>query len=124
MIDVDIFNPRREEWDSTWVQDISNDVFREQVRWELDHIDNAKIVIVYFDPATKSPITLMELGILCEQVKHKSFMDRYVIVCCPDGYWRKGNVQIVCDKYGVNLLETFDDMIVELKTYLESFAFE
>ena len=28
---ISIFNPRRDDWDSTWVQDISNKQFAEQV---------------------------------------------------------------------------------------------
>ena len=23
------------------------------------------------------------------------------MVCCPEGYWRRGNVQVVCHRYGV-----------------------
>ena len=28
-----IFNPRRDDWDSSWVQDINNSQFFEQVTW-------------------------------------------------------------------------------------------
>src|SRR5271154_863946 len=63
---VTVYNPRRDNWDPSWKQDISNPFFKEQVVWELDHIDLADIVVFYFDPTTMSPITLMELGIVLE----------------------------------------------------------
>jgi len=105
--DWTILNPRRDDWDSSWVQDTLNTNFNEQVSWELNGLENSNLVVVYFDPETKSPITLMELGLI-------SMMNCFVIVCCPDGFWRKGNVQILCDKYSMELTDTkeeFFDMI-------------
>jgi len=95
-----ILNPRRDNWDSSWKQDINNIYFNEQVTWELDGIKNVDTVIFYFDPNTKSPITLMELGIVSA-----SRVDQNVIVCCPEGFWRKGNVDVLCSRMNhVNLL--------------------
>jgi len=89
--DCTILNPRRDDWDSTWEQSIHNKQFREQVEWELDALENADLIAMYFDPNAKSPITLLELGLFIGSTD--------MIVCCPDGYWRKGNVDIVCDRY-------------------------
>lgn len=114
--DVVICNPRRDDWDSSWVQDISNDKFREQVEWELDHIEGADFVIVYFDPNGPAPITLLELG----TISQFRYAGDKVVVCCPEGYWRRGNVQIVCDRYGIPLYETLDDAITALKLRLHS----
>lgn len=98
--DVTILNPRRKNWDSSWKQDINNIYFNEQVTWELDGIEKADTILFYFDPKTKSPITLMELGIVSA-----SRVDQNVIVCCPEGFWRKSNVDILCSRMNhVNLL--------------------
>jgi len=86
-----ILNPRRDDWDSTWVQEAKNPKFFRQVAWELTAMDVADMILMYFDPKTKSPITLLELGLHVTQC---------MIVCCPDGYWRRGNVEIVCAKHG------------------------
>ena len=32
-----------------------------------------------------------------------------MIVCCPEGFYRKGNVDIVCAKYNVPVFENFDE---------------
>jgi nucleoside 2-deoxyribosyltransferase len=102
-LDVAILNPRRDDWDSTWVQDISNKQFNEQVTWELDMQDAADVIVMYFDPKGQAPITLLELGLYAGSGK--------IIVCCPEGYWRRGNVQMVCDRYDLPLVETIEEMI-------------
>jgi len=120
--DVTVYNPRRENWDSSWTQDISNPFFKEQVVWELDHIDLADVVVFYFDAHTMSPITLMELGIVLEMnASNDDIKGSRVLVCCPEGYWRRGNVQIVCDRYSIPLLNTFEELTSELVKVLEGF---
>ncbi len=106
-LDALVLNPRRSNWDSSWTQSIDNPPFREQVEWELDALDAATVVLMYFDPATKSPITLLELGI------HAAANPEKMIVCCPEGFWRKGNVDIVCARYGVAQAETLDALIAQ-----------
>lgn len=101
------FNPRRDDWDSSWVQEASNPQFSQQVNWELDALEYCDLVVFYFDPNTKSPITLMELGLFAKKDN--------VIVCCPNGFWRKGNVEIVCQRHGITLVNTFDELVTEVK---------
>ena len=93
-LDVLILNPRRDKWDAKWVQRISNREFRRQVEWELDALEAADIIFFYFASNTMSPISLLELGL---------FKEKKVIVCCPDEYWRKGNIEVVCKRYGIPL---------------------
>lgn len=105
--DVNVFNPRRDDWDSTWEQKISNPQFYEQVSWELDALDRSDIIFMYFSPETKSPISLLELGLYLSTGN--------MIVCCPEGFWRKGNVDIVCEKYGVAVHRNINAAIEALK---------
>jgi hypothetical protein len=100
---ITIFNPHRADWDSTWREDIDFTPYREQVLWELDKQAKADLVVVYFHPATQAPISLLEFG-LSAQSKGK------VIAVCPQGYWKRGNVQIVCQKYGVEILDNIDGL--------------
>src|SRR5262245_12299742 len=94
-LDVTILKPRRDEWDASWVQSIDNRPFREQVEWELAGQEQATVIAMYFAPETKAPITLLELGLFARSGK--------AIVCCPAGYWRRGNIEVVCRRYGVPL---------------------
>lgn len=109
--DVVILNPRRESWDASWQQSIDNDQFREQVEWELTAQEEADIIAMYFVPETKSPITLLELGLFAQSKK--------LIVCCPEGFWRKGNVDIVCHRYGIEMADNLADLINKVKEIIE-----
>lgn len=116
LVDTDyvILNPRRDDWDSSWVQSIENAQFKEQVTWELDHIELADVVLFYFDPNTKSPITLMELGYVLGGL---AACDKCVLVCCPEGFWRKGNVDIMCQRADLHVytkIEEIADLLKEL----------
>lgn len=106
--DWDVLNPRRDDWDSTWVQSIEHAQFREQVEWELRGIEGAHAVLVYFAPDTKAPITLLELGILTKD-------PRKVIVVCPPDFYRKGNVDVVCARYEIKQMATLEEAVAFLK---------
>lgn len=111
-LDILILNPRRDDFDPKASQEADDPYFSEQVNWELDGLEAADFILVYFDPKTKSPITLMELGL------HASSYGTTVIVCCPPGFYRRGNVEIVCQRAGITMVDTFDEMIEELRGYL------
>ena len=98
-----ILNPRRDDWDSSWIQDMANPTFLEQVSWELAAMERADTILMYFSPGTRSPITLLELGLFARSGK--------LIVCCPQGFWRRGNVDIVCKRYGVPVVESLETLI-------------
>lgn len=100
---VTIYNPYRADWDSTWREDVNFAPYREQVQWELDKQEKAEIVVLYFHPATQAPISLLEFG-LCARTPGKA------IVLCPEGYWKRGNVQIVCQRYGVEVVESVEGL--------------
>jgi hypothetical protein len=101
-MDILLLNPRRDNWDASWLQDKTDPRFREQVEWELNALEGANLIVMYFAPHTKSPVSLLELGLFARSGK--------LIVCCPDGFWRKGNVDLVCEKYGVTQVESLNDL--------------
>ena len=107
---IQFLNPRRDDWDSSWEQTIENKQFKEQVTWELDGLEASNFIILYFDKDTKSPISLLELGL------HACSNPEKLVVLCPEGFWRKGNVDIVCDKYDVIQVKDFDELIELFKT--------
>jgi nucleoside 2-deoxyribosyltransferase len=117
MIDegVTMFNPRRDEWFPDIEARASNEFFRNQVNWELDRIDLAKIIFFYFEGGSVSPITLQELGYALGKGKR-------VVVCCPDDFWRKGNVEIMCERAdGINRVpvhSTLDEAFIALKSQI------
>ncbi|KAI0161428.1 hypothetical protein GGR57DRAFT_454760 [Xylariaceae sp. FL1272] len=113
---ITIFNPNRPDWDSSWREEINFDPYREQVEWELEKQMEADLVVVYFGPETLAPISLLEFG-LSAQVPGK------VIAVAPEGYKRRGNVQIVCRKFNIKFLDAIDklhEVILERLTHPET----
>ncbi len=110
-LDVVVLNPRRDDWDSSWEQKIENEQFREQVEWEINALEHADVIVMYFDPDTKSPISLLELGIHANSGK--------MVVYCPEGFWRKGNVDVVCAKYDIEQAATVEDLVEKIRTKLK-----
>ena len=104
---VVVYNPRRDDWDPDLPQHEAHTVFNEQVMWELDKLEKASVIPMYFQPGTKSPITLLELGLFADSGK--------LIVCCPEGFWRKGNVDIVCREYNIDYVDTIEELVEAVK---------
>ena len=104
---VAILNPRRPDWNPAWKPEASDPNFRQQVEWELAALDSADIIILYFAPGSQSPVSLLEMGLHARSGK--------LIIYCPDGFWRKGNVDITAERYGAKQVSSFDELLREVR---------
>lgn len=102
-----ILNPRGADWDKAWRPDADDPHFREQVKWELGALDSADVIVLYLSPGSQSPISLLEMGLHARSGK--------LIVYCPNGYWRKGNVDITAAKYDVEQVGSIESLIAATK---------
>ena len=102
-----IFNPRRDSWNNSWEQSIANPQFKEQVTWELNALELSDYIIMFFANNTKSPISLLELGLFAHSDKMK--------VVVEEGFWRKGNIDIVCERYNIEQFDSLDVLLEKLK---------
>ncbi len=109
-LDIVMLNPRRDAWDATWRQSIENPEFRDQVTWELDGLERANRIAVWFAPASRAPITLLELGLHARGGK--------LVVGCPPGFWRRGNVEVVCERFAIPLVASWDDFVAAVRASL------
>ena len=66
---------------------------------------------MYLDPDSKAPISLLELGLYADRAN--------IILVCPEGYWRKGNVDIVAEVYDIPVFTGLWDGIEELKKQID-----
>jgi len=96
-------NPRRKDWDSSWKQEKTHAEFRRQVEWELEALDWCDIIALWLCPGTVSPISLLELGLHLRSGK--------LIIGCPPGFARKGNVDITAERYGVAVHESWNAFV-------------
>jgi hypothetical protein len=129
-----ILNPRRDSWDPSWKNVASNKKFRQQVEWELDALDASDAILMYFDPKTKSPISLLETGLYAKDrgyvpAQWEDYedgmtvrrMDPYSVlhVVCPRGFWRKGNVDIVCERHKIQRFSSITKAVNNIKRLYE-----
>lgn len=90
-LDLTIFNPRNDKWneDATAI-----DICR-QIEWEQNHLDKADIIVMKLSDDSKSPISLLELGLYAASGK--------LAVFCTDKFYRWHNVWMTCNKYKIPL---------------------
>jgi hypothetical protein len=108
---VVVFNPRRFDWNSSWEQSIENKQFSDQVNWELNALETSDFIIMYFIKNSKSPVSMLELGLFADSKK--------MLVCCEEGFWRKGNIDIVCKRKGIPTFENLEDLTKALKNLIK-----
>lgn len=110
---VDIYNPRRDDWDASWTQEYNNENFRKQVEWEVRNIQDADIVFMRLEADTISPISLFELGLIVKNHNR-------IVVSVPKGYFRYGNIEVYSKIFGFTLIEDFDiavQMLINMVEY-------
>ena len=59
-----LFNPRQGNWDGSKPGEMDY-----QVNWELEYLEQADIIIMYIIGTSKSPITLLEMGLFARSGK-------------------------------------------------------
>lgn len=107
---IQFLNPRRDDWDSSWGQTMDDSNFVEQVQWELDSMEKSHMIVMVFDSNTLSPISMLELGLHAKEQK--------LMVVCPDGFWKKGNIDVTCEFYGINQFNTMDELIEFMRKHI------
>jgi hypothetical protein len=107
---ITVLNPRRGNWDPSDVPKADNAGFKSQVDWELDALEKASVICFFFDVTTSSPVTMLELGLWAASGK--------IVVCCDPRFWRSGNVQIVCRRYGIPFVKTFAELVMGVRVML------
>ena len=107
-----IFNPRRDNFDSTMKQTTDEPVLVEQINWELGALDTADYVLMSFHHDTKAPVTMLEVGLHADNLAK-------VVVCCPDGFYRQANIEIVCGRYNIPFYKDLDSAINEVCDWID-----
>ncbi|MBO8455216.1 MAG: nucleoside 2-deoxyribosyltransferase domain-containing protein [Bacteroidetes bacterium] len=99
-----LFNPRQDSWNAEAEGEMDY-----QVNWELRHLEEADIIIMYIIGTSKSPVTLLEMGLHARS--------RKLIVACEKDYYRYDNVRITCGFYGIPLYNSLDQLLEVLDNY-------
>jgi hypothetical protein len=113
-LDIVVFNPRRAIWAPGTSLESEPEEIRRQINWELDAIGRSDLMAFYFAPGTKSPISLLELGLITRQ--------KQAIVCCPQGFWRKTNVDVVCERFGIEQVDSLEELVNKIRGRVRLFG--
>jgi len=109
-----ILNPRRPQWDDSWKNDGRkiHRQLRQQINWELGQMERADKIAVWFAPKSKSPITLLEIGLHMRNGK--------LLIGCPPEYSRAANVYVTAQKYGVKVFINWNTFADKLASFFEA----
>lgn len=96
--DMVIFNPRRPNFTA--------DTLDEQIHWELEALEIADAIIMWFPRFSKAPISFFETGLYLQSGK--------IILGAEVGFYRRRNLEITSERYGVEIVPTVQFLCLEL----------
>lgn len=94
-----VYNPRRKNWNP----DASEEELVNQINWEMDKMRESDYILFNFLPDSKSPITMLELGYMSENTQ--------CFVCCPKKFYRYTNIKVFCERIGIPVFDTLEELI-------------
>lgn len=77
----------------------------------MDYAAIADVIVFNFVAGQQCPVTLLEMGLYAGSGK--------AVVCCPVGFWKRGNVQMVCERFRIPLVEGLEEVEREVRRRLE-----
>jgi len=98
-----IYNPRREHWNPN----PSKEEMEAQIKWEQESLDKANIVAMVLLDDSKSPISLLEMGLYAKSGK--------LVVFCTPNFYRWDNVRLTCEKYNIELVQDINPLVIANK---------
>ena len=101
--DIEIYNPRREHWNPN----PSKEETECQIKWEQEYLDKADFIAMVLLDDSKSPISLLELGLYAKS-------NKLIVFCTPD-FYRWDNVRLTCEKYNIQLVESTHPLVIANK---------
>ena len=76
--------------------------------WELVALEEADHIILFFEGNTKSLISLLEFGLHAKSSK--------LLMVCENNFWRKVNIDVVCENYNIKQFQNLNEVLDYLKT--------
>ena len=102
-VSCEVFNPRREHWNPN----PTKEDMETQIKWEQDHLDSADVIAMVLLDDSKSPISLLEMGLYAKSKK--------LIVFCTPKFYRFDNIRLTCEKYHIPLVQDLHPLIIANK---------
>lgn len=104
-----LFNPRR-------AVPFTPDMQDEQIVWELDALELADTIFMWFPKDAKAPISFFESGLYWHSGK--------LIIGAEIGFYRRRNLEITGNRYGVVVHDNLYAMIAAMRLKMRDVGFE
>jgi hypothetical protein len=105
--DVLFLNPRRPEWD----ENFGSDEVIKQVKWELEAMEKADVILVNILEDSESPISIAET--------YRFAGSNKIFVACPKKFYRYDNIKGVCEYYKTPHFESWEELTDLVEGQLE-----
>jgi len=107
-----VFNPRRNDFPSEPTQQEE----LEQVRWEIQHMDETNEILFWFSDATIQPITLFEFGKWLTWVQHIPPYCKPLYVGIHPNYPKRMNLhaQIALTRPDLHFVNSIRELLIQI----------
>ena len=102
-----LINPRRANW--TVINAVRPETLDEQIHWELNALEQVDAVFMWFPKDAAAPISFLETGLYLRSDK--------IIIGSEMGFYRRRNLEITCERYGVHLWDSLAGMFLGLRHF-------
>lgn len=99
--DLILINPRRPNF--------TPDTLDEQIHWELNALEQADAIFMWFPKDAAAPISFLETGLYLRSGK--------IIIGSEMGFYRRRNLEITGERYGVHLWDSLAGMFLGLRRF-------
>ena len=96
---IHFFDPTRRDHDS-----LDNLEMQRHINWELMALELSDQIILNFLPDSKSPISMVELGLYARSGK--------LVVVCPIDFYQRRYIEVLCKTYNIKLFSNLNDLII------------
>jgi len=97
-----LLNPRRSKFTDAMEQ--------AQIEWELEAMDDADLIFMWFPKESEAPISLLEMGLYLRSGK--------LLLGVEVGYYRQRNIELTARRYNVTVFYSLDDLVQQVKNRL------
>jgi hypothetical protein len=95
---ITLLNPRREKFDESTLD--------EQIYWELEALEAADLILMWFPQDAKAPVAMFETGLYLKSGK--------LLLGVEPGFYRRRNLEITSERYGVSMWSNLQDIVAEV----------
>jgi hypothetical protein len=99
---ITLVNPRRNEF--------TEDMEDEQILWELEALDQANIILMWFPKSAEAPVSFLELGLYLRSGK--------LFVGVEQGFYRQRNIELTSQRYRNSVYYSLNELIDAVRNKL------